>query len=815
MKLTFLEPSYSENFSQPQLRRLGSLHSHHPHHSHYHPVSVQSGVVRTPVPQGLARELPPPTPLYSQVPEVDGSEESVTSVQETLVETGNPKYSKRDVIVTRDPFYTCPMGFSFEDGTSPSAQQKCFKMEVADFVLGCPNGWAFNGIKCTGVLTAEAHQACDEGWDILMDDTAGLQCIQKLVAPKLISCPDNYLLLENECAFPMHSRPDLICPETFVPLSNGNCQKDIRVPAALECPPEYILVEGDCEKRVEIPVTQFNRICPLGFSLDSGGSCTKQVNMNARFTCREGYEKSPMGDGERGCVRSIIIDAKFRCSQDYEFLQGKCVKKLTKAPMISCQEGFVLENGTECVKHSKLPPKFECPKKKDYMYNPQTKLCHSTSHHHSQKTHQALVICPIGSVPQGNDHCLSTEKTPPKVECMDQGWVFDEEVKLCVYAEFSTPNFECPMESQNIGNGKCKVVETESTDIECPPEFIYEGNGLCISRLQADPQIKCPSGSSATPNGSCLKIELISPKPICPEGLKASITVMDGQIPLCIGREIVPKQETCPSNYELVTDSETGLRRCRTYTKSEPIIACANGFVEDSQGCVQTVTSSPRLLCPEDYLLQYSRCIKQVEDMPNKMCPGGFELVDDDQCSQTVFSKPIPNCPDDYLFDNIVKRCYKVDVQYNFASVDTTIYKQNYTSIVQSGDMEKEEDENRKNGKESGEENNPPPPFPNQFQGIPNGVYPVYQRMLPPQNQPQSIRPPPIQSVYPPQAYLQNGVYSTYGGGLPQNGQFATGAAGYGYPFPGFQQYAPAPRFTNSPSYPVYMRSLSEEKTEL
>lgn len=70
--------------------------------------------MRTPVAQGVARELPAPVPLYSQIPEVNGSEETVTSIQETLVETGHPKYSKRDVIVTRDPFYTCPMGFSFE-----------------------------------------------------------------------------------------------------------------------------------------------------------------------------------------------------------------------------------------------------------------------------------------------------------------------------------------------------------------------------------------------------------------------------------------------------------------------------------------------------------------------------------------------------------------------------------------------------------------------------------------------------------------------------------------------------------------------------
>lgn len=47
--------------------------------------------------------------------------------------------------------------------------------------------------------------------------------------------------------------------------------------------------------------------------------------------------------------------------------------------------GYSLENNIECVKQSKLPAKFECPKKKDYMYNPQTKLCHSMSHHHSRK----------------------------------------------------------------------------------------------------------------------------------------------------------------------------------------------------------------------------------------------------------------------------------------------------------------------------------------------------------------------------------------------------------------------------------------------
>lgn len=294
---------------------------------------------------------------------------------------------------------------------------------------------------------------------------------------------------------------------------------------------------------------------------------------------------------------------------------------------------------------------------------------------------------------------------------------------------------------------------------------------------------------------------------------------MDGQIPLCIGREVVPKQETCPANYELVTASDTGLRRCRTYTKSEPIITCASGFVEDAQGCLQTITSSPRLLCPEDYILQYSRCIKQVEDMPNKMCPAGFELIDDDQCSQTVYSKPIPNCPDDYMFDNVVRRCYRVDVQYDFAAVDTNVYKQNYTSIVQTGDkIEKDKGGDSETIKEIFQTNGPPPippPFQGQAPNYPDGRYPPFQRMLPPQTQSQPIRPPPGQTMYPPQAYLQSGAYSNYGGVVPPVSQFNTGAAGYGYPFPGFQQYAPAPRLTNSPSYPVYMRSLSEEKAEL
>ncbi|KAJ1605120.1 oocyst wall protein 7 [Cryptosporidium canis] len=798
------------------------------------PVQVQGGVVKTPTAQGVARELPPPTPMYSQVPEVNGSEEKVTSVQETIVETGHPKYSKRDVIVTRDPFYTCPMGFNFEvptiDSTSASSQQKCFKMEVADFVLGCPNGWAFNGVKCTGILTSDTQQTCDEGSDILMDEAVGIQCIQKLLAPKLISCPENYLLVENECVFPMHSKPDLICPESFVPLNNGNCQKDIRVPAALECPPEYVLSNGECEKRVEMPVSQFNKICPLGFTLDTDGNCTKQVNVNASYTCKEGYERSSMDNGESSCVRSVIIDARHRCSQEgrsntyvpfplimnyrYDLVNNQCVKRLTKPPVVSCEQGFSLENNVECVKHKKLPAKFECPKKKDYLYNPQTKLCHSMSHHHSQKTHPPLLICPMGSVPQESDYCLSVEKSAPKVDCAETGWVFDKTTKLCVYNEYTSISFECPTNSQNLGGGKCKVIETEETDVECPPEFTFEGNGLCVNRIQADPQIKCPNGSSATPQGTCLKIELILPKPICPEGLRPSITVMDGQLPLCIGREIVPKQETCPPSYELVTASDSGLRRCRTYTKSEPIIACANGFVEDVQGCVQTITSSPRLLCPEDYILQYSRCIKQVEDAPNKMCPAGFELIDDEQCSQTVYSKPIPNCPDDYLFDNIVKRCYKVDVQYDFASVDTSVFRQNYTSTVQTG--ESSEREERSGDSETIKETfqSSSLPFQNQVPNYQGGRYPPFQRMLPPQTPSLPMRPP-VQTLYPPQAYLQNGAYSNYGGVPSPMAQQNIGAAGYGYPFPGFQQYAPAPRLTNSPSYPVYMRSLSEENGEL
>ncbi|KAH7647926.1 hypothetical protein FG379_000988 [Cryptosporidium bovis] len=799
------------NTNNAQLRRLGVHHFHH----HNTGVPIQGGIVRTPTAQVTAREFPTPTPLYSQVPEVDGSKESVTSIQETIVETGKPKYSKRDVIVTRDPFYTCPMGFNFEvptaDGTSSSPQQKCFKMEVTDFVLGCPNGWAFNGIKCTGVLTSDAQQACDDGMDILMDDSLGIQCIQKLVAPKLISCPDKYLLLDNECAMPMHSKPDLICPETFVPLSNGNCQKDIRVPAALECPPEYDLLNGECEKRVEIPVTQVNMACPLGFTLDTNGNCTKQVSVNANYYCREGYEKSPMGGiGDNGCVKATVIDAKYRCSEGYELIQGKCVKQLTRIPVISCEEGD--SNNKECVRKNNVPAKYDCPKKKDYVYNPKTKLCHSMSHHHSQKTHQPLIICPIGSVLHGTE-CFSIDKKIPKIECVDNGWVFDEGLNLCVHNEYATVNYECPINSQKIGNGKCRVLETESTDVECPPEFHYEGDGICVNRMQTDPQINCPNGSSATPQGTCMRIELILPKPLCPDGLKPSLTVMDGQIPLCIGREIVPKQEKCPLNYELVTTSETGSRRCRTYTKTEPMIACANGFMEDEQGCVQTITSSPRLLCPEDYILQYSRCIKQVEDMPNKMCPAGFELIDEDQCGQTVYSKPIPNCPDEYMYDNIVKRCFKVDVQYDFASVDTTIIKQNYTSTVEQNIGDSNEINNIKNIRQ---ENNPQLQGQNPANNNFGGRYPPYQRMLPPQTQPQSIRPPPVQSIYPqsgpytlqnPNGFQLN--YPVNYANAVQSGQYSTGAAGYGYPFPGFQQYAPAPRVANSPSYPVYMRSLS------
>ncbi|KAJ1604323.1 oocyst wall protein 7 [Cryptosporidium canis] len=218
--------------------------------------------------------------------------------------------------------------------------------------------------------------------------------------------------------------------------------------------------------------------------------------------------------------------------------------------------------------------------------------------------------------------------------------------------------------------------------------------------------------------------------------------------------------------------------------------------------------------CSGDYILQYSRCIKQVEDAPNKMCPAGFELIDDEQCSQTVYSKPIPNCPDDYLFDNIVKRCYKVDVQYDFASVDTSVFRQNYTSTVQTG--ESSEREERSGDSETIKETfqSSSLPFQNQAPNYQGGRYPPFQRMLPPQTPSLPMRPP-VQTLYPPQAYLQNGAYSNYGGVPSPMAQQNIGAAGYGYPFPGFQQYAPAPRLTNSPSYPVYMRSLSEENGEL
>ncbi|OII76295.1 hypothetical protein cand_010530 [Cryptosporidium andersoni] len=800
--VTGLAPTegYNELVGTIPIRRLG----------HHHGKPVLSAAVHSPPPQGVARQYLVPVPIYSQEPENLGDAQTETTIEQTIIDTSKPKYVKRDIIITTEPFYTCPNGFNFEvpsnDGTSTNPQQKCFRIEVTEFVLGCPNGWAFTGVKCSGILTSDAQQACDEGFDILISDE-NIQCIQKLSAPKMVSCLENYLLINNECALPLHSPPDFICPEGFIPLSNGQCQKDIKFPATLECPTGYLLINGKCERRIDTSILQIQRSCPLGFNIDAAGHCIKQVSVNAKMVCPEGFNKVPQSSNTVDCVKFTIVPATAKCLHGYESDGKQCIRKSSMNPEITCENlDFKLDEYGECINHTTIPAKVECPKKKDYVYNQQTGLCHLSSNHHLQSKHDKtappIILCPPGGILQNNEKCLLVNKMKPKIHCKDNGWIYDLNSKKCIYEEYSSIQYDCPFNSQPISNEKCKVMETERLVIECPPEFIYDGQKLCVKKVEADPQIKCPDGLSVTPQGTCLKIEIISPKLICPSGLKPLQSLSD-QIPMCTGKELVPKQETCPKNYELVTASDTGQRRCRTYTKTEPIISCADGFIEDGYGCSKTLSTVPRLLCPEDFVLQYSRCIQHIEDMPNKMCPAGFEL-EEDQCKQIVYTKPLPNCPDGYNYDNIVKRCFKVDMQYDFSSIETTIYQQNYTSTRNKTSSTQpslpeplpNSDDPSKLPPSSPQSQPPPVQVPSQG---------MYVRAPPPYPQSNTLYPPPIQypRQYPPPSQIA---------GYPgPNIQFSGRSAGYGYPFPGFQQYAPTPGYSSG-SYPVYMRTLKEDE---
>lgn len=161
-------------------------------------------------------------------------------------------------------------------------------------------------------MTSDAQQACDEGFDILISDE-NIQCIQKLSAPKMVSCLENYLLINNECALPLHSPPDFICPEGFIPLSNGQCQKDIKFPATLECPTGYLLINGKCERRIDTSILQIQRSCPLGFNIDAAGHCIKQVSVNAKMVCPEGFNKVPQSSNTVDCVKFTIVPATAKC----------------------------------------------------------------------------------------------------------------------------------------------------------------------------------------------------------------------------------------------------------------------------------------------------------------------------------------------------------------------------------------------------------------------------------------------------------------------------------------------------------------------
>lgn len=507
-----------------------------------------------------------------------------------------------DAIITK-PDLKCSEGFTYRDDI-----KSCYQEELVPALIGCPETFELSsdGSVCERVESTNLQVSCPAGYT---RDHINDLCFKEQVSNAVSFCPEgegwtkdehacNYLLTESITT----------CPAGYHFL-NGQChQVQSKLP---DCENGYVMINGRCEKYEVTPIED----CQEGYTLKDG---TCRLVSDASPVCSSGSTYNPLTDK---CERLDTTPPIISCDNGFSLNNGVCEQIVTEA-VISCPEGFILENNS-------------CKKVVD-----------------------GSAFCTEGTLENGT--CVTSETVPQEAGCED-GWDYNSNNQTCSNS-FITPYIaECPWNAEEYWGG-CRRRERVNIDM-CGPGWEDRADH-CVRDYEHDyVSVTCPAGSYYPPGSGfggprCLKPDGTTELAISYSCGPNGISIGDGQ---CRSREEKPHEpQSCPSGYYY-----TGRTYCEgPYYDVDYEETCPFGYGDLGYGCISHQTIPAGAACPEG-TPSGDQCIITATKEPNYNCQSGTNLHPSDPslCYQTLPTEKTGSCPSGYEWGNDLFACEKLNTK--------------------------------------------------------------------------------------------------------------------------------------------------------
>jgi len=322
------------------------------------------------------------------------------------------------------------------------------------------------------------------------------------------------------------------------------------------------------------------------------------------FCKKEGFV---LEDGNQ-CVKVELAEARFVCAPGFEFFNGECLRRTTY--LQSCPEGYQTRDGT-CAK---------------------------------VVTAEAIPTCPEGSYEVGPGMCERQAEQQLVPRCEEGTY----DGANCIVHTYAEARAFCP-EGFSFFDGAC--IQEETYDCTKHPyahahsTHVHAPLGQAVPRqLTVVPQHPCvqahlglasrgpcpstkvvlqPTHTTVSVQKTCTRVTSTALVFACDEGvLQGQKCLIRTPVPPsmickhqsdghgCYSTHKVTPLSVCPPNY--TRECSGGRCECAALEAAAFVQSCPSGFDENEDGCVRTATAN--IVCPGGYTLQGEACVRTLRE---------------------------------------------------------------------------------------------------------------------------------------------------------------------------------------------------------
>ena len=394
------------------------------------------------------------------------------------------------LVETHVPHNVCKVNSIFDE-------DKCITKHITDPIFLCREDFTLTSRQCTRAVKSEPSLFCEKG--LLIND----QCVEELSVPVMYSCPDNTELTSTkQCSQTLHEIPKMTCQMGYTlntslkqcekksviklpyeeqhkikkqGLLKGSVDLDEYIQTKLKCPIGYYQTSSfECES---LDVVDVKKLCPPDYLLMSKTDCIQRKVFEASAACPIGFELTG-----NTCLSTVITEPSLLCTNNTILSDGMCLSVEIDTALVSCAEGYALQNDGTCVSLEITSPSVECV---DGYYLTEEK---------------------------GEKLCMKVTRAGILEDCNDTELDIDG---FCMKKEYVEGITSCSNEDEVYESDRGCIRIRESKPLVVCEEGYTLINDKCLKKLFVEQLSSCPSNTMLDSNGKCSRFERITAEPVC------------------------------------------------------------------------------------------------------------------------------------------------------------------------------------------------------------------------------------------------------------------------------------------------------------